>query len=180
MKNKIVIVCISIISIISIVVLLRIYIFYEPEPYIPYEELPFEYAGSAYGKSRIIATGVPEEWAKKEYVYNHYNGYFIITEKAWDFCAKACEFSKLDFEPQFEENQVYVCTYGYRLKTLEYSTEKRTSWSNGYYNRATLWTDDYQEGTFYFYEIGEIGHELGNMLEDNEAYAHEFTRSNPR
>ena len=135
------------------------------------------YIGSAHGRLNIVAVGVPEEWAKKEYVYNQYNGYFIITEKSWDFCAKACEFSDLDFEPQFEENHAYVCTYGYQLKTLEYSTEKRTSWSNGYYNRATLWTDDFHEKTYYFYEIGEIGHELGNMLEDNEEYAHEFTRS---
>ena len=49
---------------------------------------------------------------------------------------------------------------------------------DGYYNRATLWTDDYQEGTFYFYKIGEIGNELGNMLEDKAAYSHWFGDSN--
>lgn len=178
MKNKKVIVCISIIVIIGIDLSLKIYRFYKPKSYISYEELPFEYAGSACGRLDIVAVGEPEEWGKEEYVYNQYNGYFIITEKSWDFCAKACEFSDLDFEPQFEENHTYICTYGYRLKTLEYSTEKRTSWSNGYYNRAILWTDDYHEKTYYFYEIGEIGNELGNMLEDNEAYAHEFTDSN--
>lgn len=178
MKNKKVIVCISIIVIIGIDISLKIYRFYKPESYISYEELPFEYAGSACGRLDIVAVGEPEEWGKEEYVYNQYNGYFIITEKSWDFCAKACEFSDLDFEPQFEENHTYICTYGYRLKTLEYSNEKRTGWSHGYYNRATLCTDDYHEKTYYFYEIGEIGNELGNMLEDNEAYAHEFTDSN--
>ena len=137
-----------------------------------YKELPFEYAGSASGKLQIIVTDNPEKWAEEKYVYSSYNGYFILYAEEWDFCARACEFSDLDFEPQFEENQVYICTYGYRLKTLEYSTRKRTSWSKGYYNRATLWTDDYQEGTFFFYKIGEIGKELGTMLEDNEEYSH--------
>ena len=164
------------ISIIGILLLFIIYIFYEPN--IPYEEIPFEYAGSASGKLNIIVWHEAEDWANEEYVYSSYDGYFILYEEIWEFCAKACEFSGLDFEPQFEDNQVYVCTYGYQLKTLEYSTKKRTSWSKKYYNRATLWTDDYQEGTFYFYKIGEIGNELGNMLEDKAAYSHWFGDSN--
>ncbi|MBD5454758.1 MAG: hypothetical protein HDR30_10650 [Lachnospiraceae bacterium] len=175
MKNKKRIICISIIG---ILLLFIIYIFYEPN--IPYEEIPFEYAGSASGKLNMIVWHEAEDWADKEYVYNSFDGYFIIgDEEVWNSCAGegACEFSDLDFEPQFEDNRVYVCTYGYQLKTLEYSTKKRTSWSKKYYNRATLWTDDYQEGTFYFYKIGEIGHELGNMLEDNDETADWFNNS---
>ena len=175
MKHKKRIICISIIG---ILLLFIIYIFYEPN--IPYEEIPFEYAGSASGKLNMIVWHEAEDWADKEYVYNSWDGYFIIQdEEVWNVCARegACEFSDLDFEPQFEDNQVYVCTYGYRLKTLEYSTKKRTSWSKRYYNRATLWTDDYREGTYYFYKIGEIGHKLGNMLEDNDETADWFNNS---
>lgn len=108
---------IVLISIITIILLLGIYIFYEPN--IPYEELPFEYAGSASGEVNIVTWMEAEDWADEEYVYKSWDGYFTIEdEEAWDFCAKACEFSNVDFEPQFVDNQVYVCTYGYRLKTL--------------------------------------------------------------
>ena len=169
MKNKKRIICLSIIGIL----LLFISIFYKPN--IPYEEIPFEYVGSASGRKNMLWDGQPETWADEEYVYETWNGYYIIEdEEVWNICAGegACEFSNLDFEPQFEDNQFYVWTYGYRLKTLEYSPKKRTSWDDKYYNRATLWTDDYQEGTFYFYKIGEIGNELGNMKEELHGCKH--------
>lgn len=161
------------VSIIIIFFLLGIYNF--NKFYIPYEEIPFEYAGKASGKVSMVAWMEAEDWANEKYVYSSWNGYFIIeNEEVWNICARegACEFSSIDFAPQFKDNQVYICTYGYRLKTLEYSTKKRTSWSKGYYNRATLWTDDYQEGIYYFYKIDGIGQRLGNMLEENDAYYH--------
>lgn len=132
--------------------------------YIPYRELMFEYVGSASGKLSIIKSE-PEEWEQEKYVYNTYEGYFSVSKKRWEVCVKECEWQDFDFQPKLQEDEEYVCTYGYRLKTLEYSPRKRTKMSKGYYNRATLCKDDYRDEVYYFYKIKGV--HLGSMDEEN-------------
>lgn len=136
--------------------------------YIPYKKLMFEYVGSASGKLNIIKNE-PEEWVQDTYVYNTYEGYFSVRKKGWDFCVKECEWHDFDFQPELKEDEEFVCTYGYRLKSLEYSPKNKTKMSKGYYNRATLCKDDYQNEVYFFYRIkGGKGVHLGSMSEENE------------
>ena len=136
--------------------------------YIPYRKLMFEYVGSASGKLSIIKSE-PEEWEQEKYVYNTFEGYFSVRKKGWDFCVKECEWHDFDFQPELKEDEEYVCTYGYRLKTLEYLHKNKTKMSKGYYNRATLYKDDYQDGVYFFYKLkGKNDIHLGSMSEENE------------
>lgn len=144
--------------------------------YIPYKQLSFEYKGKASGKLNIIMNE-PEEWVQEKYVYNTYEGYFTVRKRGWDFCVKECEWHDFDFQPELAEDEEYVCTYGYRLKTLEYSRRKRTKKSKGYYNRATLSTDDFQENVYYFYKIKAADSiHLGGMNEDDERTEYDYYR----
>lgn len=146
-KKKVTILLISIVSIFLILILVHIiyklYMSY-------YKSLEFQYEGSALGNYDYMETDVSED----EYVYNGTTGYFSVGKKGWDHYLDeyVCAWHDFDFQPDLKGDEEYVCTYGYRLKTLEYSPKNKTKMSKGYYNRATLCKDDYQNGVYFFIE----------------------------
>lgn len=132
-----------------------------------YIELPYEYVGSATGTERYFVVWTGEKYlSERKYVYNNYDGYTSIPgPEYWEYMQGKYGFWDINLE--FDEDYIYICTYGYKLKKLEYTPEECVHHSGeGYYNRAQLLKENYCEDTYYFYKIENV--KLGDMNREYE------------
>lgn len=131
--------------------------------YVPYKEVEIEYLGSVSGDYRDEFFLEPDVWTGyriDEYAYNRYMGYYT--------CEGGLVLSmfEMDFTSDIDKDKQYVVSYDYPIKFLQYTKEYEGYGDEGYYNRAKMDVENYQEGVWFIYQMEDI--HLRNMFYDVE------------
>ena len=119
------------------------------------------------GRTQIFLKS-PEDWTEKDiegYMYNFYTGYRTCSG---EFIIERYGIYEFDFAPDIEAQKKYVMSYGYPIKSLQYTRKYTTKRDKGYYNRAKMDTENYQEGVWFIYKMEDI--HLGNMIYEEVDY----------
>ena len=115
------------------------------------------YLGSAKGIWDSDFYFVPESCMENDFLY--YNmGYAILD----DDTINRCRMSDFDFQLEKKDGKIYVYSYGFPLVRLMYD-KTRISTRGYHYNRAVFSRDEFQDGTYYFYETDYIP--IGDCME---------------
>lgn len=136
--------------------------------YVPYKEIEIDYLGTMRGGRTQMFFKNPEEWTERDiegYMYNYYTGYRTCSG---EFIIERYGIYEFDFEPDIDREKQYVLSYGYPIKSLQYTKEYKTKRDKGYYSRAKMDVENYQEGVWFIYKMEDI--HLGNMIYEEVDY----------
>ena len=154
------------IILLAVIGILIIYLF--DAFYVPYKEIKIEYLGIMKGEDRQIFWIKPEDWTDEDiegYMYNFYTGY--VTFYGQDIIDRY-DNGNYEFRLDIEDEQRYVMSYGYPIKSLQYTRKHTAKRDKGYYNRAKMDTENYREGVWFIYKMEDI--HLGNMIYEEVDY----------